>query len=54
MQEAGVTVGEMVQLPTGLVFNFADNDDNYFAVMGQRNKTAWHQNQSRFRCQAVL
>ena len=54
MQEAGVTVGEMVQLPTGLVFNFADNDDNYFAVMGQVNKTAWHQNQSRFRCQAVF
>ncbi|MFU1839387.1 VOC family protein, partial [Enterococcus faecium] len=38
MQEAGVTVGEMVQLPTGLVFNFADNDDNYFAVMGQESK----------------
>ena len=40
MQEAGVTVGEMVQLPTGLVFNFADNDDNYFAVMGQVNKNS--------------
>ena len=40
MQEAGVTVGEMVQLPTGLVFNFADNDDNYFAVMGQSNKNS--------------
>ncbi|EKE3396598.1 VOC family protein, partial [Enterococcus faecalis] len=24
--------------PTGLVFNFADNDDNYFAVMGQESK----------------
>lgn len=34
MQAAGVRVGEMVQLPTGLVFNFADNDDNYFAVSG--------------------
>lgn len=35
MKEVGVNVGEMVQLPTGLVFNFADNDDNYFAVSGQ-------------------
>lgn len=35
MKESGVKVGEMVQLPTGLVFNFADNDDNYFAVSGE-------------------
>jgi lactoylglutathione lyase len=35
MKEAGVQVGELVQLPTGLVFNFADNDENYFAVSGQ-------------------
>ncbi|MGM0219932.1 VOC family protein [Enterococcus sp. AZ126] len=35
MKEAGVRVGELVQLPTGLVFNFADNDENYFAVSGQ-------------------
>ncbi|MHC5226785.1 VOC family protein [Enterococcus sp. LJL99] len=35
MQAAGVRVGEMVQLPSGLVFNFADNDENYFAVSGQ-------------------
>lgn len=35
MKDAGVHVGELVQLPTGLVFNFADNDDNYFAVSGQ-------------------
>lgn len=35
MQVAGVRVGEMVQLPSGLVFNFADNDENYFAVSGQ-------------------
>lgn len=27
-----IEVGELVQLPTGLVFNFADNDGNYFAV----------------------
>ncbi|EOH99012.1 glyoxalase [Enterococcus moraviensis ATCC BAA-383] len=35
MKDAGVRVGELVQLPTGLVFNFADNDENYFAVSGQ-------------------
>lgn len=35
MKDAGVNVGELVQLPTGLVFNFADNDENYFAVSGQ-------------------
>lgn len=35
MKEAGVKVGDMVQLPTGLVFNFADNDENYFAVSGE-------------------
>jgi lactoylglutathione lyase len=35
MKAAQVRVGELVQLPTGLVFNFADNDDNYFAVSGQ-------------------
>jgi lactoylglutathione lyase len=28
----GVTVGEIVDMPTGRVFNFADNEDNYFAV----------------------
>ena len=27
-----VKVGEMVTLPTGKVFNFADDEDNYFAV----------------------
>ncbi|WP_348922318.1 VOC family protein [Enterococcus rotai] len=35
MKDADVRVGELVQLPTGLVFNFADNDENYFAVSGQ-------------------
>jgi len=28
-----VTVGEIVQLPGARVFNFADNEQNYFAVM---------------------
>ncbi|PMB10501.1 glyoxalase/bleomycin resistance/extradiol dioxygenase family protein [Fischerella thermalis CCMEE 5273] len=29
----GVRVGEIVQMPSGRVCNFADNEDNYFAVM---------------------
>ncbi|MGO4890491.1 VOC family protein [Anaerobacillus sp. MEB173] len=28
-----VTVGEIVNMPSGKVFNFADNEGNYFAVM---------------------
>lgn len=28
-----VTVGEMVTMPSGEVFNFADSEGNYFAVM---------------------
>ncbi|WP_026679414.1 VOC family protein [Fictibacillus gelatini] len=28
-----VTVGEIVNMPSGRVFNFADNENNYFAVM---------------------
>lgn len=28
-----VTVGEVVEMPAGRVFNFADNEENYFAVM---------------------
>jgi lactoylglutathione lyase len=28
-----VIVGEMVNMPSGRVFNFADNENNYFAVM---------------------
>lgn len=31
-----VTVGEIVEMPTGRVFNFADNEKNYFAVMERR------------------
>ena len=27
-----ITVGEIVDIPDGRVFNFADNEDNYFAV----------------------
>ncbi len=29
----GVTVGEMVSMPSGKVFNFSDSEGNYFAVM---------------------
>ncbi|MDM8150593.1 VOC family protein [Priestia megaterium] len=29
----GVTVGEIVSMPSGKVFNFSDREDNYFAVM---------------------
>jgi lactoylglutathione lyase len=28
-----ITVGEVVNLPSGRVFNFADYEENYFAVM---------------------
>jgi lactoylglutathione lyase len=28
-----VTVGEIVNMPSGRVFNFADNENNYYAVM---------------------
>lgn len=31
--DRGITVGEIVELPAGKVFNFADNEENYFAVM---------------------
>lgn len=33
-----VTVGEVVSLPSGRVFNFADPEGNYFAVMGKSEK----------------
>lgn len=34
----GIKVGEMVHMPSGSVFNFADNEDNYFAVMEKSKK----------------
>ncbi|MCA0971153.1 VOC family protein [Halobacillus litoralis] len=33
LQSKGITVGEIVNMPTGRVFNFADHEENYFAVM---------------------
>ncbi|HEY2422162.1 MAG TPA: VOC family protein [Neobacillus sp.] len=31
-----ITVGELVTMPNGRVFNFADNEKNYFAVMEKK------------------
>ncbi|MBE7104004.1 VOC family protein [Bacillus cereus] len=31
-----VTVGEIVNMPTGRIFNFADSENNYFAVMEKK------------------
>lgn len=31
-----VTVGELVTMPSGRVFNFADHENNYFAVMEKK------------------
>jgi lactoylglutathione lyase len=31
-----ITVGKIVKTPSGRVFNFADEEDNYFAVMERR------------------
>ncbi|WP_409271546.1 VOC family protein [Neobacillus sp. SCS-31] len=33
LSSKNVTVGEIVNMPSGRVFNFADDEDNYFAVM---------------------
>ncbi|MFC3747138.1 VOC family protein [Paenibacillus sp. GCM10012306] len=33
LKDKNVTVGDIVELPNGRVFNFADNEQNYFAVM---------------------
>jgi lactoylglutathione lyase len=32
LSEKEVKVGEVVEMPFGRVFNFADDEDNYFAV----------------------
>lgn len=34
--EKGITVGEIVNMPTGRVFNFADDENNYFAVIEKK------------------
>ncbi|TMU87523.1 VOC family protein [Bacillus sp. BHET2] len=37
LSNKNITVGEIVDMPSGRVFNFADSEDNYFAVM-QKNQ----------------
>ncbi|TWT16129.1 VOC family protein [Planomicrobium sp. CPCC 101079] len=32
LSSKNITVGEIVDMPTGKVFNFADGEENYFAV----------------------
>lgn len=32
LKEKNITIGEIVKMPTGKVFNFADDEGNYFAV----------------------
>ena len=34
--EKQITVGDLVNMPSGRVFNFADNEGNYFAVMERK------------------
>ena len=36
LSEKNVTVGQVVDLPTGRAFNFADHENNYFAVMERK------------------
>ncbi|RXZ80333.1 VOC family protein [Paenibacillaceae bacterium] len=36
LSNKNVKVGEIVNMPFGRVFNFADNEENYFAVMEQK------------------
>ncbi|MCR8658759.1 VOC family protein [Paenibacillus endoradicis] len=35
-KEKGITVGDLVTIPGGKVFNFADKENNYFAIMEQQ------------------
>ncbi|ADM69972.1 hypothetical protein GMA19_02161 [Paenibacillus polymyxa E681] len=36
LSNKNVKVGEIVDMPLGRVFNFADHEDNYFAVMEKK------------------
>ncbi|MED3564162.1 VOC family protein [Bacillus xiapuensis] len=36
LSNKNVTVGEIVNMPSGRVFNFADSENNYFAVMEKK------------------
>ncbi|UKS29720.1 VOC family protein [Paenibacillus sp. HWE-109] len=35
-KDKDITVGELVTIPSGRVFNFADNEGNYFAVLEKK------------------
>lgn len=35
-KEKEITVGDLVTMPTGRVFNFADNEGNYFAILEKK------------------
>ena len=34
--DKNIKVGEIVNMPSGRVFNFADNEENYFAIMEKK------------------
>jgi len=36
LSSKNIKVGEIVNMPSGRVFNFADNEENYFAVMEKK------------------
>lgn len=36
LSNKNIKVGEIVSMPSGRVFNFADNEENYFAVMEKK------------------
>ena len=36
LSNKNITVGEIVNMPSGRVFNFADSEENYFAVMEKK------------------
>jgi lactoylglutathione lyase len=36
LSNKGIKVGEIVNMPAGRVFNFADHEENYFAVMERK------------------
>ncbi|MEH7343164.1 VOC family protein [Bacillus sp. JJ1532] len=36
LSDKHVTVGEIVNMPSGRVFNFADDEKNYFAIMEKK------------------
>lgn len=35
-KDKNITVGDLITMPTGRVFNFADDENNYFAVLEKK------------------